>query len=323
MRAARYHRYGPPHVLTVGTMRAPEPGPGEVQVAVHVTSVNRTDCGFLRGKPRFVRLFSGLITPKRPVLGTEFAGEVTKTGPGVRLFDLGQRVFGYTGDRFGAHAEFLTIAERAMIAPIPAGLSYAEVAPSSEGAHYALTLLRAARVRPGQKVLVNGATGAIGSAAVQLLVERGVNVTAVAPTEHLGLVRSLGADRVIDFRRQDFTRLPDRFDVVFDAVGKSSFRRCRRLLTSRGLYVSTDLGFLSQNPLLALLTPLFRRRRVLFPIPRDTREDLLFLARLLHQGSFRPVVDREYPLDQIRQAVARVESGQKLGNVLIRVRPGD
>ena len=304
-------------------MRAPEPGPGEVQVAVHVTSVNRTDCGFLRGKPRFVRLFSGLITPKRPVLGTEFAGEVTKTGPGVRLFDLGQRVFGYTGDRFGAHAEFLTIAERAMIAPIPAGLSYAEVAPSSEGAHYALTLLRAARVRPGQKVLVNGATGAIGSAAVQLLVERGVNVTAVAPTEHLGLVRSLGADRVIDFRRQDFTRLPDRFDVVFDAVGKSSFRRCRRLLTSRGLYVSTDLGFLSQNPLLALLTPLFRRRRVLFPIPRDTREDLLFLARLLHQGSFRPVVDREYPLDQIRQAVARVESGQKLGNVLIRVRPGD
>jgi len=236
---------------------------------------------------------------------------------------VGQRVFGYTGVHFGAHAEYLTISERAMIDRMPDGLSYAQTAASTEGAHYALNLLRATRVHAGQSVLVNGATGAIGSAAVQLLVERGVRVTAVCPGAHGGLVSSLGAHRVIDCDRENFTRLADRFDVVFDAVGKSSFRRCRRLLTRRGIYVSSDLGFLGQNPLLALLTPLLRGRRVLFPIPRDSAEDVVFLAHLLRAGSFRPVVDREYALEQIREAFEYVERGQKLGNVLIRVRPGD
>ena len=268
-------------------------------------------------------MFSGLRGPKQPVLGTEFAGDVSQVGAGVRRFSAGQRVFGYTGVRFGAHAEYLTISELAMIDRMPDGLSYAQTAASTEGAHYALNLLRATRVRSGQNVLVNGATGAIGSAAVQLLVERGVRVTAVCPGAHRDLVSSLGADRVIDSGRDDFTRLTERFDVVFDAVGKSSFRRCRSLLTRRGIYVSSDLGFLAQNPLLALVTPLLRRRRVLFPIPRDTAADVVFLTYLLAEGSFRPVDDREYPLERIRDAFEYVERGQKLGNVLIRVRPED
>jgi NADPH:quinone reductase-like Zn-dependent oxidoreductase len=213
----------------------------EVLVKVHVTTVNRTDCGFRSGKPFIVRFFSGLTKPKVAILGSEFAGVVEAVGRGVTSFGVGDRVFGFSDpggpgreDRPGAHAEFVSIPEQGPLATMPANLTYEEVAPSTEGSHYALSFIRNARIRSDQQVLVYGATGAIGSAAVQLLNSLGAIVTAVCDTQNVELVRGLGADRVIDYTAEDFTEDEQRYDVVVDAVGKSSFRRCKRLLKPGG-----------------------------------------------------------------------------------------
>jgi NADPH:quinone reductase-like Zn-dependent oxidoreductase len=322
MRAAVRTSYGPPAVVRVTEVAKPAARDGEVLVRVHATTVNRTDCGVRAARPFFYRLFIGLLRPRATVLGTEFAGEVEAVGAGVTSFEVGDRVFGFEGARFGAHAEYLAMPETGLLATIPADLSYEQAAPSSEGSQYALSLIRNAKVGRGQDVLVYGATGAIGSAAVQLLKHLGANVTAVCGTEHVDLVKGLGADRVVDYTAEDFTRDEQTYDVVLDAVGKSSFGRCRRLLRPRGVYLSTDLGPLSQNPFLALLTPLFGRRRVMFPIPkRADRELARDLRELVESGAFRPLVDRRYPLDQIVEAYRYVESGRKVGNVVIVVRP--
>jgi NADPH:quinone reductase-like Zn-dependent oxidoreductase len=322
MKAAVRTGYGPPDVVRVAEVDKPAAGDGEVLVKVHATTVNRTDCGLRAAKPFFVRFFTGLTRPRVGVLGTEFAGEVEAVGGGVTSFQVGDRVFGFDGTRFGAHAEYLAVPETGLLATIPAGLSYEQAAPGTEGSQYALSLIRNAKIRRGQDVLVNGATGAIGSAAVQLLKHLGANVTAVCGSEHLELVKGLGADRVVDYTAEDFTRDERTYDVVLDAVGKSSFGRCRRLLRPRGIYLSTDLGPLSQNPFLALLTPLFGRRKVMFPIPRRADRELARdLRELIESGAFRPLVDRRYPLDQIVEAYRYVETGRKLGNVVIVVRP--
>jgi NADPH:quinone reductase-like Zn-dependent oxidoreductase len=289
---------------------------------VFATSVNRTDCGFLTGEPKFVRLLIGLTKPRQRILGCEFAGTVEAVGDDVTSFEVGQKVFGYDGAHFGGHAEYLTIRESGLVALMPAGLSYEEAAPITEGAHYALSLIRASGITGGQKVLVNGSTGAIGSAAVQLLKHIGANVTAVCDTKNLALVQSLGADRVIDYTHEDFTKLNDQFDVVLDAVGKSSFRLCKPLLKPRGIYLSSDLGPKNQNPFLALATRFSGGKRVMFPIPLDRKEDVLFLKSLVEAGQYRPVIDRRYSLSQIAEAYDYVESGQKTGNVVIRVVEG-
>ena len=231
-------------------------------------------------------------------------------------------MFGFSGTAFGAHAEYLALPEdESMMATIPEGLTFEEAAPGSEGSHYALSSIRAAKVRRGQDVLVYGATGAIGSAAVQLLKQLGATVTAVCATDKLDLVKGLGADRVIDYTAEDFTRDGHRHDVVMDAVGKSSFGRCRRLLKPRGVYLSSDLGPLSQNPLLALVTPLGRGRRVRFPVPRSDPGMMAHLKELIGSGAFRPLIDRRYPLDEIVEAYRYVETGRKVGNVVVSVRP--
>ena len=262
MKAAVHTSYGPPDVVRVAEVEKPAAKDDEVLVKVHATTVNRTDCGLRAAKPFIVRFFTGLIRPRVTVLGNEFAGEVEAVGAGVTSFEVGDRVFGFNGASFGAHAEYLTMPEDGSVATMPADLSYEEAAPGTEGSHYALSLIRSAKLQSGQAVLVNGATGAIGSAAVQLLKHLGAEVTAVCGTEHMELVRGLGADRVVDYTAEDFTRDEQRYDVVLDAVGKSSFGRCRRLLRPGGVYLSTDLGPLSQNPVLALVTPLFGGRRV-------------------------------------------------------------
>ncbi len=226
---------------------------------------------------------------------------------------------GTTTPRWGAHAQYLTIREDASLAQIPADLTYSQAAPATEGSHYALADIRKAKVRAGQSVLVNGATGAIGSAAVQLLASEGVHVTAVCDTAHLELARGLGAERVIDRTAEDFTQDEQRYDVVFDAVGKSSFGRCRRLLKPRGVYMSTDLGPLSQNPFLALVTPLLPGKSVLFPLPRHNQAMMNYFKDLMESGLFRPIIDRSYPLTEIVEAYRYVETGQKIGNVVINV----
>jgi NADPH:quinone reductase-like Zn-dependent oxidoreductase len=285
--------------------------------------VNRTDCGFRGPSPWFIRPVSGLVRPRHPILGNEFAGEIAAVGPAVTRFAVGDRVFGYDDGRWGAHAEYRTVREHASLARIPANLGYEQVAPATEGSHYALANITKADIRAGQRVLVNGATGAIGSAAVQLLAARGVHVAAVCGPAHLELVRGLGAERVIDRSAADFTRDDQTYDVVFDAVGKSSFGRCRRLLTPRGVYLSTDLGPRSENAALMVVTPLLPGRSVLFGFPRHDQAMMDDLKDLMERGQFRPVVDRTYPLTEIVAAYRYVETGQKVGSVVITVAPDD
>jgi NADPH:quinone reductase-like Zn-dependent oxidoreductase len=321
MKAAVHTRYGPPEVVRISEIEKPAVKDHEVLVKVHATTVNRTDCGLRAAKPFIYRFFIGLTRPRMTVLGNEFAGVVEAVGGGVTTFEVGDRVFGFSGTSFGAHAEYLAIPEDGLIATMPADLTFEEAAPGTEGSQYALSMIRTAKVQGGQDVLVNGATGAIGSAAVQLLKSLGAHVTAVCGTDNLELVKGLGADRVIDYTAEDFTKDEQRYDAVLDAVGKSSFGRCRRLLKPRGTYLSSDLGPLSQNPFLALVTPLFGGRKVRFPIPtqRDRAMVMRFLKELIESGAFMPLIDRRYPLDEIVEAYRYVETGQKLGNVVIIV----
>jgi NADPH:quinone reductase-like Zn-dependent oxidoreductase len=322
MKAAVHTRYGPPGVVRIAELDKPTVGNHELLVKIHATTVNRTDCAFRSAKPFINRLFAGIVKPRVTVLGSEFAGVIEAVGGGVRSFEVGDDVFGFSEGRFGAHAEYLSIPENGPLATMPAEMNYEEAAPSTEGSHYALSLITGAKIQRGQRVLVNGATGAIGSAAVQLLKDLGAVVTAVCGTEHMELVRGLGADRVIDYTTEDFTRGGQAYDVVLDAVGKSSFGRCKRLLKPGGIYLSSDLGPLSQNPILSLVTPLFGGKRVRFPIPpRYDQERVKHLRDLIESGAFRPVIDRRYGLDQIVEAYSYVETGQKIGNVVISVDP--
>ncbi len=319
MRAAVQTRYGPPEVVRVRDVPDPVPADDEVLVRVHATTVNRTDCGFRAAKPFIVRFFSGLTRPRAQVLGNEFAGVVEAVGDSVTAFRVGDRVFGYVEGRFGAHAELLTVRASGSVATIPAGVPIEQAAAGTEGSHYALSMIRGAGVQRGDAVLVHGATGAIGSAAVQLLRSQGAEVTAVCATESVELVRGLGAGRVIDRTVEDFTQDRRTYDLVLDAVGKSTFGRCRRLLRPGGTYLSTELGPWAQNPLLALVTPLLRGRRVRFPVPTHDREMIRHLGDLMASGEFTPIVDRHYSLDEIVDAYRYVEAGQKVGNVVIDV----
>lgn len=323
MRAAVHIRYGPPEVVRVATTTRPVPAADEISVAVQASSVNRTDCGFRAGKPFVVRFFSGLTAPRRNILGCEFAGDVEAVGEAVTRFAVGDRVMGYDDSRFGGHGEYLTLPERAAVATMPPDASFAQAAVATEGSHYALSFIRAAGIRSGQRVLVNGATGAIGSAAVQLLAAMDAHVTAVAATDHLDLVLGLGAERVIDRLVDDFTSSeePGSYDVVLDAVGKSTFGRCRRLLRPNGVYLSSELGPRGENPVRAILGHFAHRGpTVVFPMPKHDQEIVTYLRDQLAAGLFAPVVDRHYPLARIVDAYRYVESGQKIGNVVIEIR---
>jgi NADPH:quinone reductase-like Zn-dependent oxidoreductase len=323
MKAAVHTRYGPPDVVGVVDVDPPAISEHDVLVRVHATTVNRTDCGFRAGHPWIVRIFSGLRRPKATILGCEFAGVVEAVGSGVTAFAVGDRVFGFSEDRFGGHAEYLAMSEDGSLATIPANVSFEEAAAATEGSHYALSLITKARIGPGNRVLVNGATGAIGSAAVQLLRDLGATVTGVCEGQHADLVRDLGAERIIDRTTEDFTKDAKTYDVVLDAVGKSTFGRCKRLLEPRGIYLSTDLGPFAQNPILALVTPLFGGRRAMFPLPpRYRKPEVERFRAMLGSGAFRPVIDRRYPLDRIVDAYRYVETGRKVGNVVIVVVEG-
>lgn len=317
MRAAVNTVYGPPEVVTIQEVEKPIHKDNEVSIKVYATTVNRTDCGFRSVEYFIVRFFSGLLRPKNKTLGNEFAGVVEDIGKNVTSFKTGDKVFGYNDVNFGAHAEYMTIAETDAITTMPDNLSYEQAAPITEGGHYALSSIRAAKIKAGQHVMVNGATGAIGSAAVQLLKHFGAIVTAVCSTKNIELVKSLGADVIIDYTKQDFTTTLQKFDFVFDTVGKSSFGKCKPLLNQKGIYISTELGKNSENVFLALTTQLLGKKKVLFPIPTINKDDVNFLKQLVVSNQFKPVIDRSYPLQQIVEAYKYVETGQKTGNVII------
>ena len=280
MRAVVHERYGSPDVLRVELVAQPSPRPDQLLVEVHACTVNTTDCGFRAAKPFIVRLFSGLVRPKKRILGTEFAGVVAAVGDAVTEFGVGDRVFGVNADVFGTQAEYVLVKQDAPVAMMPAGLSFAEAAALCDGAILALVYLRQASVGPRKRILVYGASGSIGSAAVQLAKHFGADVTAVCGAENVEFARSLGADTVLDYRHDDFTDTSDPYDVVFDAVGKLSFVRCRTAVKDGGMYLSTDLGPWQQNPVLALCTARFGRKRVRFPFPRATREPTSSSSRI-------------------------------------------
>ena len=317
MRAVVYDRYGPPEVLRLEEVERPVPKEDEVLVKVHATTVNRTDTEFRRAKYFISRFLTGLRRPKWRIPGSELAGEVEAVGAAVTEFAVGDRVFGVNVGRWGAHAEFVCVREAAPLAKMPSGITFEEAAAVCDGAILALNALRRGGVRSGQRLLVYGASGSIGTAAVQLGKYLGAHVTAVCNTKNLELVRSLGADRVIDYTQEDFTKSGERYDVIFDAVGKHSFRRCRRSLKPGGIYLPSD-GW--ENLILAPLTRWLGDKRVLLAIPpRYRKEDVLLLQRLLEAGSYRAVIDRSYPLEQVVEASRYVESGQKTGNVVLTV----
>ena len=319
MKAIVCTKYGSPDVLQLKEVEKPVPKDNEVLVKVFAATVNRTDCGVLRASPFLIRFFYGLRKPKSTILGNEFAGKIESVGKDVTSLKVGDNVFGYNDTVFGCHAEYKTMPEEGMLAAMPGNMTYEQAAPIAEGAHYALGSIRRANVASGQRVLINGASGAIGSAAVQLVKYHGAEVTAVCNTEKMELVKSLGADIVIDYTKEDFTQRDGPYDFVFDAVGKSSFGACKKLLKPAGIYCSSDLGRLWQNPFLAIWTSRFGEKKVVFPIPKNSKEDMVFLKELIEAGNFKPVVDRQYPLEDIVDAYRYVEKGHKTGNVVITV----
>ena len=240
MRAVVYDRYGPPDVLRLEDVERPVPKVHEVLVKIHATTVTRTDCGVRAAKPFIARLFTGLVRPRQRILGTEFAGEVEAVGAGVREFAVGDRVFGISAWLFGAYAEFICLPESSSLAHMPAGMTFEEAAAVCDGAMLALMGMRPADIRKGQRILVYGASGSIGTAAVQLAKYFGADVTAVCRTKNVELVRSLGADRVIDYTREDFTKNGETYDVILDAVGMLSFKRCKASLKPGGVYNPSD-----------------------------------------------------------------------------------
>jgi NADPH:quinone reductase-like Zn-dependent oxidoreductase len=324
MKAIVYTKYGPPDVLQLKEVEKPTPADNEVLIKIHATTVNRTDCGFRKPEyPLIIRLMNGVFKPKRTILGSELAGEVEAVGKRVRLFKKGDQVFGLTGNRFGAHAEYICLSEEASIETMPANMNYEEAAAVCDGAMLAFNFIRKINLQKGDKILIYGASGSIGTAAVQLAKYYGAEVTAVCNTKNLELVKSLGADEVIDYTKDDFTKNGQTYKVVFDAVGKTSFFRCKKLMKKSGAYFSTDLGFLAQNPFLVLWTRIFGSKKVLFPIPKDHKQDVAFFKELIEAGKYRAVIDRRYPLEQIVEAYRYVEAGQKTGNVVITVGHND
>ncbi len=317
MRAVVYDRYGPPEVLRLEDVERPVPSEDEILVKVHATTVNRTDCGWRSAKPFLTRYFIGLLRPKRKILGMELAGEVEAVGAAVTEFAVGDRVFGVKG--FGAHAEFTCIRESAPVAHMPAGATFEEAAAVCDGACIALSCLRRAGLQAGQRILVYGASGSIGTAAVQLAKHLGADVTAVCNTQNVELVQSLGADRVIDYLKEDFTENGETYDVVFDAVGKQTFMRCRRSLKPGGIFIATD-GF--RNLPLALWTSHVGDKRAALGLARYTKEDVLLLKKLIEAGEYRAVIDRSYPLEDVVEATRYVETQQKTGNVVLTLNGG-
>ncbi len=263
-----------------------------------------------------------MLTPRKQTPGTEFAGEVEAVGEEVNTLKAGDRVFGFNDLGSGAQAEYLTVRETYAVT-IPDGIDYEQAAASSEGAHYAYNFINKVRIEAGQDALVYGASGAIGSVAVQLLKSYGVNVTAVCGTRNIELLKSLGADRVIDYTKEDFTKDNQRYDYVFDTVGKVSFFKCWPLMKRGGVYISSDLGFLGQNIFLPMLTPLIKPllggRKTAFPFPSNILGTLALVKRLMIEGKFRAVIDQKFPLDQIVDAYRYVEKGHKTGNVVVTV----
>jgi NADPH:quinone reductase-like Zn-dependent oxidoreductase len=315
MKASIRRRYGSPDQIKIENIEKPIPKDNEVLIKVHATTVNRTDCANLTAKPFIMRFVLGLFKPRKIILGTDFAGEVITIGKNIKSFNIGDKVFGFIDIGSESQAEYLTTTLEDLFL-IPAKLDYKEAAASLEGANYAYTFIHKVNIQSGQKILINGATGGIGSALIQFVRQYDVKITATCNTKNIKLIQSLGADKIYDYTKEDFTDDNDKYDFIFDAVGKSTFGKCKSLLKEKGIYISSELGPYSQNIFYPLLTSM-SSKKVIFPIPYSKQKTIPYISNLLETEKFKPVIDREYFLEDISKAYEYVIKGQKTGNVLI------
>ncbi len=324
MKAIVYTEYGPPDVLQLKEVEKPTPKDNEVLIKVYATTVTATECTFRRGEPFFSRLFTGLIRPRITTLGEELAGEIEAVGKDVELFKPGDQVFGSAGPSLGAYSEYICLPEDGVLALRPANVTYEEAAGTCDGVLTALPFLRdKGSIQSGQEVLIYGASGSVGTAAVQLARYYGAKVTGVCSTTNLEMVKSLGADKVIDYTKEDFTKAGQTYDIVFDTVGKISFSRCRSSLKQRGIFLEAGivLAILPQ----VLWTSMIGSKKVMIAATglrraSERTKDLIFLKELMETGKIKPVIDRRYPLEQIAEAHRYVDKGHKKGNVVITVK---
>lgn len=321
MKAIVYTKYGPPDVLQHKEVEKPKPKDNEVLIRVYATTVTATECTFRRGKPFISRLYTGFIRPKNTKLGEEFAGEIEAVGKEVKLFKEGDQVFG-TCTGYGSYAEYICLPEEGTtLALKPANLTYEEAAASCDGALTALPFLRdTGKIKSGQKVLINGASGSIGTFAVQLAKYFGAEVTGVCSTTNLEMVESIGADKVIDYTKEDFTKIGQTYDIIFDTVGKTSFSRCKGSLKQNGIFLEAaiEVAILTQ----VLLTSMMGSKKAMIAATgmrsaSERTKDLIFLKEIIEAGKIKPVLDRRYPLEQIVEAHRYVDKGHKKGNVVI------
>ena len=315
MKASVRRNYCPPSQIGIEQIEIPIPKVDEVLIRVHTSTVNRTDCANLTAKPFIMRFILGLFKPRKIILGTDFAGEVISIGKNVKSFNIGDRVFGFNDLGAESQAEYLTSGIKNIFS-IPENINYKQAAASLEGAHYAYSYIHKVNIKSGQSILINGATGGIGSALLQFVRQYDVKISSTCNTKNIDLIQSLGADKIFDYTKEDFTDSNDKYDFVFDTVGKSTFGKCKSLLKEKGVYISSELGPYSQNIFYPLLT-LISSKKVIFPIPFDKHKTIPYISNQLETGKFKPVIDREYLLEDISKAYEYVIKGEKTGNVLI------
>ena len=320
MKAMLYTKYGPPHVLQLKEVEKPIPKDNEVLIRIYATTVTAGDCELRRFDMPIlfwlpIRIYMGILKPRIKILGQELAGEIESVGKEVKLFEKGDQVFAAADARFGAYAEYKCLPSTQVMALKPADMTYDEAAGVPVGGLNALHFLRKAKIQRGQNVLIYGSTGSIGTFAVQLAKYFGAEVTGVCSTRNLEFVKSLGADRAIDYTKEDFSKTGETYDVIFDTIGKSSFSRSKRSLKKKGCYLLANPG-LSQTAR-GLWTSMTSSKKVIMALASYRTQDLVFLKELMEAGKLKPVVDRRYPLEQMAEAHRYVEKGHKRGNVVI------
>jgi len=323
MKAIVYTKYGPPEVLELKEVDKPIPKDKEVLIKIYATTVTATECTFRKGEPFFSRLFTGLIKPKITTLGEELSGEIEAVGKDVKLLKKGDQIFGTAGPGFGANAEYICLPEDGVLTAKPTNMDYEEAASSIDGFLTALPFLRdKGKIHNGQKVLINGASGSVGAAAVQVANYIGAEVTGVCSATNFELVKTLGATYVIDYTKDDFTKTGQTYDIIFDTVGKISFSHCKRALTQKGIFLEAGIGFGIIPQVLWTSMIGSKKARIAatgLRSPQDRTKDLILLKELLDAGKIKPVIDKRYPLEKIAEAHRYVDKGHKKGNVVITI----